>query len=59
MTTKLFRESAEAFKRALAAEMGCAPEDYQSHGLAIVGRPTASREPPCPRHLRPLGPLRP
>lgn len=45
VTTKLFRESAEAFKRALAAEMGCAPEDYQSHGLAIVGRPTASREP--------------
>lgn len=45
MPTGLFAESAAGFKRILAAQMGCQPEDYESHALTIVERPADSREP--------------
>lgn len=45
MPDALYRESSDALRRTLAAEMGCAADDYLSHQLTIVQRPHKSREP--------------
>lgn len=45
MASELFAEASRVFKIALAREMGCLPEDYESHELTVVERPASSREP--------------
>lgn len=45
MPGTLYQQSSDALRRVLAAQMGCAVEDYLSHQLTIVERPADSREP--------------
>lgn len=45
MPGSLYPTSSEVLREALAAEMGCAAEDYRSHQVTVVVRPAGSREP--------------
>ena len=42
MPGTLYQQSSDALRRVLAAQMGCAVEDYLSHQLTIVERPADS-----------------
>jgi GNAT superfamily N-acetyltransferase len=43
--SSLFAEASAVFKSVLAGQMGCRPEDYDSHALIVVQRPGDSRDP--------------
>jgi GNAT superfamily N-acetyltransferase len=45
MAGELFAEASRVFKLAMAHEMGCSTDDYESHELTVVERPAGSREP--------------